>query len=188
MPFFKKKDLPKLQTFGLKVSKIFPFCTEECLWSYWTIVIFRPLTTEGWNKPKYSLNRWLSHKVHHWATILRFLPTIWCLQRITWPGRNSRYMSLEISVLQKVTEKSTAQTSMFFLALPNSYLPICRRLRRRMLTRIQDCDFFQIRKFSDWLTLSNNWHQKRKGSFHLFLYRAWDPPVPPCPAPWEGDN
>ena len=26
-------------------------------------------TTEGWNTPKYSLNRWLSLKVHHWATI-----------------------------------------------------------------------------------------------------------------------
>ena len=38
-------------------------------------------TTEGWNIPKYSLNRWLSHKVHHWATILRFLPTIWFLQK-----------------------------------------------------------------------------------------------------------
>ena len=32
-----------------------------------------------WNIPKYSLNRWLSHKVHHWATILRLLPTIWFL-------------------------------------------------------------------------------------------------------------
>ena len=27
----------------------------------------------GWNIPKYSLNIWLSHKVHQWATILRFL-------------------------------------------------------------------------------------------------------------------
>ena len=26
-------------------------------------------TTEGWNTPKYSLNRWLSLKVHYWATI-----------------------------------------------------------------------------------------------------------------------
>ena len=34
-------------------------------------------TTEGWNTPVYSLNRWLSRKGHHWATILRFLPTIW---------------------------------------------------------------------------------------------------------------
>ena len=39
-----------------------------------------PLTTEGCNTQKYSLNRWLSLKVHHWATILRFLTTIWFLQ------------------------------------------------------------------------------------------------------------
>ena len=39
----------------------------------------------GWNILKYSLNRWLSHKVHNWATILRFLPTIWFLEfRNTW--------------------------------------------------------------------------------------------------------
>ena len=37
-------------------------------------------TTDGWNTPKYSLNRWLLHKVHQWATILRFQPTIWFLQ------------------------------------------------------------------------------------------------------------
>ena len=37
-------------------------------------------TTEGWNTPKYSLNRWLSLKVHHWARILRFLTNIWFLQ------------------------------------------------------------------------------------------------------------
>ena len=29
-------------------------------------------TTEGWNTPKYSLNRWPLLKVHHWAIILRF--------------------------------------------------------------------------------------------------------------------
>ena len=45
---------------------LFHFSTEECLWSYWPIA-----TTEGWNTPNYSLDRWLSHKVHHlhWATI-----------------------------------------------------------------------------------------------------------------------
>ena len=38
------------------------------------------LTTEGWNTPKYSLSRWFSHKVHHWASILRFLPNILFVQ------------------------------------------------------------------------------------------------------------
>ena len=46
----------------------FHFSTEECLWFYCAIIIFRPL-----EYTKYSLNRWLTHKVHHWATIL---PTI----------------------------------------------------------------------------------------------------------------
>ena len=32
-------------------------------------------TTEGWNTPKYSLNRYGSPEVHHWAIILRFLIT-----------------------------------------------------------------------------------------------------------------
>ena len=30
-------------------------------------------STEDWNTQKYSFNRWPSLKVHHWATILRFL-------------------------------------------------------------------------------------------------------------------
>ena len=30
---------------------------------------------EGWNTPVYSLKRWLSHNVHHWASIPRLLPT-----------------------------------------------------------------------------------------------------------------
>ena len=34
----------------------------------------RPLKVEIHN---YSLYRWLLHKVNHWASILRFLPTIW---------------------------------------------------------------------------------------------------------------
>ena len=44
-------------------------------------------TTEGWNTLKYSLNRWLLHKVHHWA---RFIPTIWfaqcCMMLGMWPA------------------------------------------------------------------------------------------------------
>ena len=57
---------------GFDVYKLikFIFSTEGC-----------PMSTEGWYKPKYS--RWLSHKVHHCATILRFLPTIWFLQRLS---------------------------------------------------------------------------------------------------------
>ena len=35
---------------------------------------------KGWNTPKYNLHRWPSLEVHHWATILRFLTTIWFLQ------------------------------------------------------------------------------------------------------------
>ena len=35
-------------------------------------------TTEGWNTPKYNLNRWLLHNDHHWA---RFIPTIWFVQQ-----------------------------------------------------------------------------------------------------------
>ena len=36
-------------------------------------------TTEGWNIPMYSLNRWLSYKVNQWAwaLILKFLPSHW---------------------------------------------------------------------------------------------------------------
>ena len=30
-----------------------------------------------WNTPKCSLNGWLSLKAHHWATVQRFLTTIW---------------------------------------------------------------------------------------------------------------
>ena len=41
-------------------------------------------TTEGWNTLKYSLNRWLSLKVHHWETILRFLTTIRLFRRCKW--------------------------------------------------------------------------------------------------------
>ena len=40
-------------------------------------------TIEGWNTPKHSLNRWLLHKVHHRATILRILPTIWMIRQIS---------------------------------------------------------------------------------------------------------
>ena len=32
-----------------------------------------------------SPNRWLSHKVHHWATVLQFLPTIWFVQYMLGP-------------------------------------------------------------------------------------------------------
>ena len=42
--------------------------------------VYSPSSIYIW-LPKYSLNRWLSHKVHHWATILRFL-SIWFLQYI----------------------------------------------------------------------------------------------------------
>ena len=43
--------------------------------------------TEGWlktwNTPKSScLKIWLAHKVHQWATILRFLPTLWYLHSL----------------------------------------------------------------------------------------------------------
>ena len=34
---------------------------------------------EGWNTPKYSLNRWPSLEVHHRAIIFRFLTTNWFL-------------------------------------------------------------------------------------------------------------
>ena len=47
------------------------------------IVMFTFGSSEGWNTPKYSLNGWLSLKAHHWATVQRFLTTIWffwCLQ------------------------------------------------------------------------------------------------------------
>ena len=43
-------------------------------------------TNEGWNTPEYSLNRWLSHKGHHQATILRFSPTIWFEQSFITQG------------------------------------------------------------------------------------------------------
>ena len=56
----------------LLILSKFHFSKEECLWFYWIILIFEPM-----NSPEYSLNRWLSHKVHHQATILRFSPTIW---------------------------------------------------------------------------------------------------------------
>ena len=36
-----------------------------------------PTSPVGWNIPRYSLKRWLLHKVHQLATILIFLPTIW---------------------------------------------------------------------------------------------------------------
>ena len=39
-------------------------------------------TTEGWNTPKYSLNRWPSLEVHHWATTLRFFTNIWFLHTL----------------------------------------------------------------------------------------------------------
>ena len=49
--------------------------------------IVSPETTECWNTPKYSLNRCLFHKVHHWA---RFIPTIWfaqcCMKLGMWPS------------------------------------------------------------------------------------------------------
>ena len=37
---------------------------------------------EGWNTPKWSLNRWPSLKVHHWATILRFLIFHFCMTQL----------------------------------------------------------------------------------------------------------
>ena len=38
---------------------------------------------ETWNAPKYNcLKRWFSNKVHQWATILRFLPTLWYLHSL----------------------------------------------------------------------------------------------------------
>ena len=42
---------------------------------------FESETTEGWNAQKYSLNRWPSLEVDHWAAILRFLTTILFLLR-----------------------------------------------------------------------------------------------------------
>ena len=36
--------------------------------------VYSPSSIYIW-LPKYSLNRWLSHKVHQWATIPRFLPS-----------------------------------------------------------------------------------------------------------------
>ena len=47
------------------------------------VVVMMTMTTEGWNTPKYSLNRWLLLKVHHWATILGFLTTIRFLHMMT---------------------------------------------------------------------------------------------------------
>ena len=66
--YFERDILFQLvfQSFIGDEKKVIVFFTEECLWSYWPIA-----TTEGWNTPNYSLDRWLSHKVHHlhWATI-----------------------------------------------------------------------------------------------------------------------
>ena len=56
-------------------------------WGFWlqranddggenVVVVMMTMTTEGWNTPKYTLNRWLLLKVHNWATILGFLTTI----------------------------------------------------------------------------------------------------------------
>ena len=50
----------------------FHFGTNEFVWSYWTIVIFRPLKVE------IHLNRWPSLEVHQWAAIITFLTTFFC--------------------------------------------------------------------------------------------------------------
>ena len=46
-------------------------------------LVFTDGRLKTWNTPKYScLKRWLAHKVHQWATILRFLPTLWYLHSL----------------------------------------------------------------------------------------------------------
>ena len=57
----------------LSLSK-FIFGTDECLWSYWTIVILRPPKVEIYRS---TVSTDVLHKVHQWATILRVLPTTW---------------------------------------------------------------------------------------------------------------
>ena len=63
-------------------------------WGFWlqranddggenVVVVMMTMTTEGWNTPKYTLNRWLLLKVHNWATILGFLTTIRFLHMMT---------------------------------------------------------------------------------------------------------
>ena len=66
------------------------------------------LQCAGWNTPKYSLNRWLSHKVHQWATILRFLPTIWFLQcAASWEAanpNNQRHIYHDMTILSSLDD------------------------------------------------------------------------------------
>ena len=66
------------------------YLTAPERWLYQHFEIFKHCivkeeTTEGWKTliQKYSLNlnRWPSLEVHHWATILRFVTTIWFLQQ-----------------------------------------------------------------------------------------------------------
>ena len=69
------------------------------------------IKTEGWKTLKYSLNSWLSHKF----IILRFLPTIWFLQKVIkaqnrqfklvwhlWTGRLVLQQSLQNNIVQPI--------------------------------------------------------------------------------------
>ena len=58
-----------------KVKKLgIKYTCDECGIKFWEAFQEKyPI----WNTQKYSLKRWLSHKVHYLATILRFLPPIW---------------------------------------------------------------------------------------------------------------
>ena len=52
-------------------------CWGSFLWSVCVHQLWVIRYVEGWNTPKYGLNGWLSLKAHHWATVQRFLTTIW---------------------------------------------------------------------------------------------------------------
>ena len=70
--------------------------TVEMPEQHWCFIIFdhkqHYQTAKDWNTPKYRLNRWLSHKVHHRATILRFSSTIWFVQYLYFKDKSKCFM------------------------------------------------------------------------------------------------
>ena len=98
--FAKGRPLHYMQWGGSGPPTIWDHCKKNFRWGavelfdvQWTLFMTFNLsivsheTTECWNTSKYSLNRWLLHKVHHWA---RFIPTIWfaqcCMKLGMWPS------------------------------------------------------------------------------------------------------
>ena len=100
-----------------------------------TISVFSGISTEGGNTPKYSLNRWLTHKVHYWSIILRFSPALWLLHGPFFTGKKASINNFRIPFQFGIPAKMCFTAFLHFL--------IC-------LNECQ-CEVSQLNKLQHWV-------------------------------------